>query len=195
MTPDWSRGDPGSSYLFIDPRRRAAAAWMKPGFGFMIRDREVDSMRIIVGSDHAGFEMKKTVLRRLLEEGDLEVVDVGSYNTDPVDYPDYAEAVGLAIREGRAERGVIICGSGVGASVAANKLPGVRAGLCHDTYSARQGVEHDDMNVLALGARVIGPELARELVIAFARATFSGEERHRRRLDKIRAIETRYDHG
>jgi RpiB/LacA/LacB family sugar-phosphate isomerase len=152
-------------------------------------------MRIVVGSDHAGFEMKKTVLRRLLEEGDLEVVDVGSYNTDPVDYPDYAEAVGLAIREGRAERGIIICGSGVGASVAANKLPGVRAGLCHDTYSARQGVEHDDMNVLALGARVIGPELARELVIAFARATFSREERHRRRLDKIRAIETRYDHG
>jgi RpiB/LacA/LacB family sugar-phosphate isomerase len=151
-------------------------------------------MRIVVGSDHAGFEMKKTVLRRLLEEGDLEVVDVGSYNTDPVDYPDYAEAVGLAIREGRAERGVIICGSGVGASVAANKLPGVRAGLCHDTYSARQGVEHDDMNVLALGARVIGPELARELVIAFARATFSGEERHCRRLAKIRAIETRYDH-
>ena len=148
-------------------------------------------MRIVVGSDHAGFETKKTVVRRLLEEGDLEVVDVGSYNTDPVDYPDYAEAVGLAIREGRAERGVIICGSGVGASVAANKLPGVRAGLCHDTYSARQGVEHDDMNVLALGARVIGPELARELVIAFVRATFSGEDRHRRRLAKIQALETR----
>lgn len=152
-------------------------------------------MRIVVGSDHAGFEMKKTVVRRLLEEGDLEVADIGSYNTDPVDYPDYAEAVGLAVLEGRAERGVIICGSGVGASVAANKLPGVRAGLCHDTYSARQGVEHDDMNVLALGARVIGPELARELVIAFARATFSGEERHCRRLAKIRAIETRNDHG
>jgi RpiB/LacA/LacB family sugar-phosphate isomerase len=195
MTPDWSRGRLGSSYLFIDPRRRAAAAWMKPGFGFMIRDREVDSMRIVVGSDHAGFEMKKTVLRRLLEEGDLEVVDVGSYNTDPVDYPDYAEAIGLAIREGRADRGVIICGSGVGASVAANKLAGIRAGLCHDTYSARQGVEHDDMNVLALGARVIGPELARELVIAFVRATFSGDERHRRRLAKIQAFETRYHQG
>jgi RpiB/LacA/LacB family sugar-phosphate isomerase len=161
----------------------------------MIRDQEVDSMRIVVGSDHAGFELKKKVVGFLFEEGDLEIVDVGSYNTDPVDYPDYAEAVGLAIREGRAERGILICGSGVGASVAANKLPGVRAGLCHDTYSARQGVEHDDMNVLALGARVIGPELARELVIAFVRATFSGEERHRRRLAKIQALETRRIEG
>jgi len=157
----------------------------------MIRDQEVDSMRIVVGSDHAGFEMKKKVVGFLLESGNLEVVDVGSYNIDPVDYPDYAEAVGVAIREGRADRGILICGSGVGASVAANKLPGVRAGLCHDTYSARQGVEHDDMNVLALGARVIGPELARELVTAFVRAAFSGEERHRRRLAKIQALETR----
>jgi RpiB/LacA/LacB family sugar-phosphate isomerase len=164
---------------------------MKSEFGFMISDQEVDPMRIVVGSDHAGFEMKKKIFESLLEVENLEVMDVGSYNTDPVDYPDYAEAVGLAILEGRAERGIIICGSGVGASVAANKLPGIRAGLCHDTYSARQGVEHDDMNVLALGARVIGPELARELVIAFARATFSGEERHRRRLAKIRALETR----
>jgi RpiB/LacA/LacB family sugar-phosphate isomerase len=168
---------------------------MKSGFGFMIRGREVDSMRIVIGSDHAGFEMKKTVVRRLLKVGELEVTDVGSYNTDPVDYPDYAEAVGLAIQEGRAERGIIICGSGVGASVTANKLPGVRAGLCHDTYSARQGVEHDDMNVLALGARVIGPELARELVIAFVRATFSGGERHRRRLAKIQALEARWRQG
>jgi RpiB/LacA/LacB family sugar-phosphate isomerase len=195
MTPDWSRGRPGSSYLFIDHFRRPAAAWMKSGFGFMIRGLEVDSMRIVIGSDHAGFEMKKTVVRRLLKVGELEVMDVGSYNTDPVDYPDYAEAVGLAIREGRADRGIIICGSGVGASVAANKLPGVRAGLCHDTYSARQGVEHDDMNVLALGARVIGPELARELAITFVRATFSGGERHRRRLAKIEAFETRYHQG
>jgi RpiB/LacA/LacB family sugar-phosphate isomerase len=152
-------------------------------------------MRIVVGSDHAGFEMKKKIVGLLLEEGSLEVVDVGSYNTDPVDYPDYAEAVGLAIREGRADRGVLICGSGVGASVAANKLSGIRAGLCHDTYSARQGVEHDDMNVLALGARVIGPELARELVNAFVRATFSGEERHRRRLAKIQALENRRIEG
>jgi RpiB/LacA/LacB family sugar-phosphate isomerase len=148
-------------------------------------------MRIVIGSDHAGFELKK-IVSRLLEEENLEVTDIGSYNTDPVDYPDYAEAIGLAIREGRADRGVIICGSGVGASVAANKLPGIRAGLCHDTYSARQGVEHDDMNVLALGARIIGPELARELVIAFVRATFTGEERHRRRLAKIQALETRH---
>ena len=148
-------------------------------------------MRIVIGSDHAGFELKK-IVSRLLEEENLEVIDVGSYNTDPVDYPDYAEAIGLAIREGRADRGIIICGSGVGASVAANKLPGIRAGLCHDTYSARQGVEHDDMNVLALGARVIGPELARELVLAYVRANFTGEERHRRRLAKIRALEDRY---
>jgi RpiB/LacA/LacB family sugar-phosphate isomerase len=148
-------------------------------------------MRIVIGSDHAGFELKK-VVARLLEAENLEVIDVGSYNTDPVDYPDYAAAVGLAVLEGRADRGVIICGSGVGASVAANKLPGIRAGLCHDTYSARQGVEHDDMNVLALGSRVIGPELARELVLAYVRATFTGEERHRRRLAKIQALETRY---
>jgi RpiB/LacA/LacB family sugar-phosphate isomerase len=148
-------------------------------------------MRIVIGSDHAGFELKK-VVSRLLEEENLEVIDVGSYNTDPVDYPDYAEAIGLAILEGRADRGVIICGSGVGASVAANKLPGIRAGLCHDTYSARQGVEHDDMNVLALGARVIGPELARELVLAYVRANFTGEERHRRRLAKVQALEDRY---
>jgi len=148
-------------------------------------------MRIVIGSDHAGFELKK-VVSRLLEEENLDVIDVGSYNTDPVDYPDYAEAIGLAIMEGRADRGVIICGSGVGASVAANKLPGIRAGLCHDTYSAHQGVEHDDMNVLALGARVIGPELARELVLAYVRANFTGEERHRRRLAKVQALETRY---
>jgi len=148
-------------------------------------------MRIVVGSDHAGFELKKQIVSGLLETEDLEVVDVGSYDTEPVDYPDYAEAVGLAIREGRAERGILICGSGVGAAVAANKLPGIRAGLCHDTYSAHQGVEHDDMNVLALGARVIGPELARELVSAFLRAAFTGEERHLRRLAKVQAFETR----
>ena len=151
-------------------------------------------MRIVIGSDHAGFELKQ-IVGRLLEEQNLEVIDIGSYNTDPVDYPDYAEAIGLAILEGRADRGVIICGSGVGASVAANKLPGIRAGLCHDTYSAHQGVEHDDMNVLALGARVIGPELARELVLAFIRANFTGEERHRRRLAKIQALEARWRQG
>src|SRR2546426_7203350 len=150
-------------------------------------------MRIVVGSDHAGFEMKKKIVDFLLEEGDLEVMDVGSYNTDPVDYPDYAEAVGLAIREGRAERGILICGSGVGASVAANKLPGIRAGLCHDPYSARQGVEHDDMNVLVLGARVIGVETAKELVHAFLGAKFKRESRHRRRLKKFLELERKYD--
>jgi ribose 5-phosphate isomerase B len=148
-------------------------------------------MRIAVGSDHAGFELKKQIVSYLVEREGLEVVDVGAFNTDPVDYPDYAEAIGMAILEGRADRGVLICGSGVGASVAANKLPGIRAGLCHDTYSAHQGVEHDDMNILTLGARVIGLELARELVNAFLRASFTGEERHVRRLAKVKALETR----
>lgn len=147
-------------------------------------------MRIAIGADHAGFEMKAGVAASLLDLGH-EVLDLGTYSTDPVDYPDYAEAVGRALTEGRADRGVVICGSGVGASVAANKVFGVRAGLCHDTYSAHQGVEHDDMNVLVLGARVIGTEVAHELVRAFLDATFSGEERHRRRLAKIRAIEGR----
>ena len=148
-------------------------------------------MRIAIGSDHAGFELKQQVAGWLVELGH-EVSDQGCYTTDPVDYPDYAEAVGKAVRAGEAERGIVLCGSGVGASVAANKLPGIRAGLCHDTYSARQGVEHDDMNVLVLGGRVIGPLLARELVAAFVGAAFSNEERHRRRLDKVLAIEKRY---
>jgi RpiB/LacA/LacB family sugar-phosphate isomerase len=116
-------------------------------------------------------------------------LDLGTNSADPVDYPDYAEAVGKAITEGRAERGLLVCGSGVGASVAANKISGIRAGLCHDTYSAHQGVEHDDMNVLVLGARVIGPALAQELVRDFLAAKFSGAERHRRRLEKIKMLE------
>jgi RpiB/LacA/LacB family sugar-phosphate isomerase len=120
-----------------------------------------------------------------------DVLDLGANSSEPSDYPDFAEAVGRAVVEGRAERGVLVCGSGVGAAVAANKLPGIRAGLCHDTYSAHQGVEHDDMNVLVLGSRVIGPELARELVQVFLKATFSGEERHRRRLAKVAALEDR----
>src|SRR5712691_3434443 len=151
-------------------------------------------MRIVVGSDHAGFDLKEQMAAYLREVGH-QVTDVGTYNTAPVDYPDYAEAVGLVLREGRADRGVVICGSGVGASVAANKLPGIRAGLCHDTYSAHQGVEHDDMNVLVLGARVIGFEMARELVRAFVGAVFSGEERHRQRLEKVNALEIRYGSG
>jgi RpiB/LacA/LacB family sugar-phosphate isomerase len=149
-------------------------------------------MRIALGSDHAGFALKQQLAAQLLEREACTVVDMGAYDAAPSDYPDYAEAVGRAVLEGRAERGILICGSGVGAAIAANKLSGIRAGLCHDTWSAHQGVEHDEMNVLVLGARVIGPELAWELVGAFLRAKFSGEERHRRRLDKVRALEARY---
>ena len=145
-------------------------------------------MRVAIGSDHAGFELKEAVKDFLTEEHH-EVLDVGTHSTDPVDYPDYAEAVGRALREHRAERGIILCGSGVGASMAANRIPGIRAGLCHDTYSAHQGVEHDDMNVLVLGGRVVGIELARELVRAFLNARFTGEERHLRRLAKMTALE------
>ncbi len=147
-------------------------------------------MRIAIGSDHAGFVLKENVAAFLRQLGH-EVEDVGTHSTEPVDYPDYAEAVGKALQKGQAERGVLICGSGVGASVAVNKLLGIRAGLCHDTYSAHQGVEHDDMNVLVMGARVIGPELARELVQVYLGAKFTGEERHRTRLEKVRALDRR----
>jgi ribose 5-phosphate isomerase B len=145
-------------------------------------------VRIAIGADHAGFSLKEK-LRTHVQSMGHEVLDLGTHNKEPVDYPDYAEAVGQAILRGEADRGLLVCGSGVGASVAANKLPGIRAGLCHDTYSARQGVEHDDINVLVLGARVVGHELARELVGAFLRASFSGENRHRRRLEKVKALE------
>ena len=148
-------------------------------------------MRIVIGSDHAGFEMKMALGQHLRERGE-EVIDVGTDSTAPVDYPDFAEAVGKAILQGRADRGVLICGSGVGACVAANKVRGIRAGICHDTYSAHQGVEHDDMNVLVLGARIIGPMLAPELVDAYVRACFTREERHLRRLGKIKALEARF---
>jgi RpiB/LacA/LacB family sugar-phosphate isomerase len=147
-------------------------------------------MRLVIGADHAGFELKQ-LLGNCLRERGHEVIDVGTSSSEPVDYPDFAEAVSTALRDNRAERGVLVCGSGVGASVAANKISGIRAGLCHDTYSARQGVEHDDMNVLVLGARVIGPELAKELVAHFISAQFTGEERHRRRLEKIKSLENR----
>jgi transaldolase / glucose-6-phosphate isomerase len=146
-------------------------------------------MRIAIGSDHAGADLKQTVKVSLLEQH-YEIVDVGTNGPDPVDYPDYAEAVGEILREHKAERGIILCGSGVGASMAANRIPGIRAGLCHDTYSAHQGVEHDDMNVLVLGGRVVGAELARELVQTFLSARFSGEERHVRRLAKMTALES-----
>ena len=148
-------------------------------------------MRIVLGADHAGFELKQTLLAFVRDLGH-EVLDAGTDSTKAVDYPDFAEKVGVAIREGAAERGILICGSGVGASVAANKVPGVRAGLCHDCYSAHQGVEHDDVNVLVLGARVIGPELAADLVRTFLQASFSNEERHRRRLEKIARLEDRH---
>lgn len=151
-------------------------------------------MRIVVGADHAGYDLKEVLAAYLRHRGH-EIVDVGTSSDDPVDYPDYAAALSQAILDGRAERGVLVCGSGVGSSVAANKIPGIRAGLCHNTYSARQGVEHDDMNVLVLGARVIGIEVARELVDSFLGAEFSGEERHRRRVEKIKALEKRYCKG
>ncbi len=147
-------------------------------------------MRIVIGSDHAGFELKGVLATHLRNAGH-EIIDVGTHGTAPVDYPDFAEAVGSTIKEGRAERGVLVCGSGVGASVAANKVHGIRAGLCHDHYSAHQGVEHDDMNVLVLGARVIGSAPAQELVSAFIAAEFSNELRHLRRLNKVRALEAR----
>ena len=148
-------------------------------------------MRIAIASDHAGFEMKKGVVILLGKLGH-ELTDLGTHNQDPVDYPDYADAVGQAIRQGKTDRGILICGSGVGASVAVNKIRGIRAGLCHDTYSAHQGVEHDNINVLVLGSRVIGSELAAELVRAFLEARFTGEERHCRRLSKVQALEERY---
>lgn len=148
-------------------------------------------MRIAIGADHAGYELKQVLAEHLRRQGH-EVLDQGTGNTDPVDYPDCAEAVAKVLSDGGAERGVLICGSGVGASIAANKIPGIRAGVCHDTYSARQGVEHDDTNVLVLGARVIGVELARVLVDSFLAARFTGEERHLRRLKKITALERRY---
>jgi RpiB/LacA/LacB family sugar-phosphate isomerase len=145
-------------------------------------------MRIVVAGDHAGLSIKNVVRDVLIANGH-DVRDLGTFATDPVDYPDVAALVARAIVDGVCERGVLVCGSGVGASVAANKHRGIRAGLCHDIYSAHQGVEHDDMNVLVLGGRVIGEALARELVLAFAAARFSNEERHRRRLEKVRALE------
>jgi RpiB/LacA/LacB family sugar-phosphate isomerase len=148
-------------------------------------------MRIVLGSDHAGFEMKRALLADVQALGH-EILDVGAYDEKPSDYPDFAEAVGLAVREGRADRGILTCGSGVGVSVAANKIPGIRAAVCHDVYSSHQGVEHDDMNVLVLGSRVIAIELARDLVRSYLGARFSGEARHVRRLEKVKKLESKY---
>lgn len=146
-------------------------------------------MRIAIGSDHAGFELKE-ILRDYLRELGHEVTDLGTDGRDPIDYPDIATEVARELMTGRVTRGVLICGSGVGVSVAANKFPGVRAGLCHDAYSARQGVEHDDMNVLVLGARVVGTGVARDLAGTYISAKFTNEARHVQRLRKVRAIET-----
>ena len=148
-------------------------------------------MRLALSSDHAGFELKRDLAAWLGQKGHI-VLDLGTHSLAPVDYPDVAESVAEALRQGEADRGIIVCGSGAGVSIAANKIPGIRAAVCHDTYTAHQAVEHDDMNVLCIGARVIGAALARELVERFLSASFSGEERHRRRLNKVLAIESRF---
>jgi ribose 5-phosphate isomerase B len=149
-------------------------------------------MKIAIASDHAGFELKEEIRDYVAGLGH-DVLDLGAYNTEPSDYPDFAELVGRALHAKQAERGILICGSGVGVSVAANKMPGIRAGMCHDTYSAHQGVEHDDMNVLVLGSRIVGYALAFDLVATYLNARFqSNEERFVRRFNKVKAIEARY---
>ena len=145
-------------------------------------------MRIAVGSDHAGYPLKEHLASWLAESGHA-VYDLGTHSEDPVDYPDYAAAVAQAVLDGRADRGIIICGSGAGASIAANKLQGIRAGVAHDVYTAHQMVEHDDVNILCLGSRVVGQALAEDLVKTFIDAKFSREDRHVRRLEKIRSLE------
>jgi ribose 5-phosphate isomerase B len=148
-------------------------------------------MKIAVSADHAGVHMKRDLVAKLSKAGH-DVLDLGTHSDAPVDYPDCAEAVAGALREGSAERGVIVCGSGAGVSIAATKFPGIRAAVVHDSYTAHQAVEHDDMNVICMGARVIGGALAWEIVTAFLAAQFSGEERHARRLNKINRIEQRF---
>ena len=149
-------------------------------------------MRIAIGADHGGYDLKGHLIETLRRQGH-EVDDVGAHTLDPADdYPDFAKALAERVATRQAERGVMVCGSGVGASVAANKVKGVRASVCHDTYSAHQGVEHDDMNVLCLGARIVGDELAGEIVASFMSAAFSGEDRHRRRLRKVLALEAEW---
>ena len=148
-------------------------------------------MRIAIGADHAGFDMKSQLVEFLRAKGH-EVLDLGTHSTAAVDYPDRADAVATALSDRRADRGLLVCGSGAGVSIAANKYPGIRAAVCHDTYTAHQAVEHDDMNVLCLGARVIGVALAQDVTTVFLDARFSGEDRHQRRLDKMLAIEARF---
>jgi len=148
-------------------------------------------MRIALSADHAGYVLKQELAAKLAQQGH-DILDLGTHSSAPVDYPDSAEAVAVALRDRQTERGIIVCGSGAGVSIAASKFPGVRAAVCHDTYTAHQAVEHDDMNVLCVGARIIGSALALEIVTAFINATFSREERHQRRLDKVFAIERRF---
>ncbi len=148
-------------------------------------------MKFVVASDHAGFPLKARTIETLKALGH-EVEDLGTNSTDPVDYPDYSRAVALAILQGRAERGVLVCGSGAGACVAANKFRGIRAATCHDTFSAHQCVEDDDVNVLCLGGRIIGPEVATEILRSFAGAKFSNADRHRRRLNKVLGFEAEF---
>jgi len=149
-------------------------------------------VKVAVGCDHAGFPLKYIVLEAVRQAGH-EVLDLGTFSTEAVDYPDYAEKVGEAILSGDAWRGILLCGSGVGACIAANKVDGIYSAVCHDTYSAHQGVEHDDMNVLCMGARIVGPEVVRELVLEFLAARFvgndPGQERHKRRVEKVRKME------
>lgn len=145
-------------------------------------------MRLVVGADHRGYCLKNTIAEHLRSLGH-EVLDVGTNDSNSVDYPDLALAVGRALQEGEAERGFLVCGSGIGAVIAANKMRGIRAGLCHDTYSAHQGVEHDDMNLVCMGSRVVGEDLALEIVEAFVGAQFMQEERYRRRLAKVQKLE------
>ena len=151
----------------------------------------METMPIALSADHAGYLLKNELLARLTQQGH-EVIDLGTHSAAPVDYPDSAQAVAAALADRQADRGIIVCGSGAGVSIAANKFPGIRAAVCHDTYTARQAVEHDDMNVLCLGARVIGGALALEVVTAFLGARFSGEERHQRRLNRILEFERRF---
>jgi len=148
-------------------------------------------MNIAIGADHGGFQLKLILLEYITKLGH-SILDLGTNSSEPVDYPDYARAVANVLIDGRAERGILLCGSGVGACIAANKFPGIRAAICHDTFSAHQGVEDDDMNVLCLGARVVGPELAKDIVHTFLHAKFSGAERHVRRLGKVEKIEKEY---
>ncbi len=148
-------------------------------------------MRVAIGADHAGYTLKEALGARIAAAGH-SVLDLGTHGEEPVDYPDYAEAVARAVADGRAERGLVVCGSGAGASIAANKVKGIRCALAHDTYTAHQSVEHDDANVIALGSRVIGANVAAEIVDAFLKARFTGEERHARRLAKVKALEERF---